>query len=323
MAINKFMRLALKALSYPDIDIRKTYQIERFMNYIKLPPALLPRFEWRNQAILADGREILTRIYFPEEDDQKHTLLFFHGGGWVTENVDTYNRVCIALARAVRSKVISVDYRLAPEHRFPQGLNDCYAAARELITRPESFGFDPHRVVLIGDSAGGNLTAAVSLRARDEGLFRVSRQILIYPATYNNHSTEPGHSSPFPSVTENGSDYLLTSKRICEYTDLYKRDDTDLLDPYFAPLLAENFSNQPDTLLISAEYDPLRDEGEEYARRLKEAGNNVTSYRMKDALHGFMSLGIGYVHVRRAHELINTFLNGSDQDGPDSELAEA
>lgn len=327
MAINKFMRLALKALSYPDIDIRKTYQIERFMNYIKFPPTLLPKFQWRNQALLSEGREILTRIYFPEEDAQEHTLMFFHGGGWVTENVDTYNSVCIALARATHSKVISVEYRLAPEFPFPQGFNDCYEAARALITQPESFGFDsqfdPQKVVLIGDSAGGNLTAAVSLRARNEGIFQVPRQILIYPATYNNHQNSGENPSPFPSVIENGTDYLLTSKRICEYTDLYKRDDNDLQNPYFAPLLADDFSDQPDTLLITAEYDPLRDEGEEYGRRLKEAGNKVISYRMKDALHGFMSLGIGYVHVRRAHELIQAFLNGSDINVSDSKLVEA
>ena len=184
-----------------------------------------------------------------------NTLLFFHGGGWVTESIDTYNKVCDALARAARSRVISVEYRLAPEHPFPQGLDDCYAAARELFVRPKSFGFDLGRVTVIGDSAGGNLAAAVSLRARDEGEFYIPRQILIYPATYYDHS----ESSPFASVMENGSEYLLTSKRICEYIDLYKRDDEDLKNPYFAPLLAKDFSDQPDTLIITAEFDPLRD----------------------------------------------------------------
>lgn len=142
----------------------------------------------------------------------------------MTESIDTYNKVCDALAQAARSRVISVEYRLAPEHPFPQGLDDCYAAARELFVRPKSFGFDLGRVTVIGDSAGGNLAAAVSLRARDEGEFYIPRQILIYPATYYDHS----ESSPFASVMENGSEYLLTSRRICEYIDLYKRDDEDL-----------------------------------------------------------------------------------------------
>lgn len=310
MAINKFMRLALKALSYPDIDIRKTYQLQRSIQHLKAPKLLPPNHNWQDHVVHTGGRDILTRIYTPKQNAEENTLLFFHGGGWVTESIDTYHKVCSALADATQSKVISVEYRLAPESPFPEGLEDCYAVARELFLHPVQFGFDPHSVTLVGDSAGGNLTAAVSLKARDIGEFSIPRQILIYPATYYDHSV----SSPFPSVIENGSDYLLTSKRICEYIDLYKRDDGDLKNPYFAPLLAEDFSNQPDTLLITAEYDPLRDEGEAYGRKLWEAGNRVEVHRMKDALHGFMSLGIGYVHVRRAHDLINAFLNGSEKN---------
>lgn len=309
MAINKFMRLALKLLSYPDIDIRKTYQLERSIQYLKLP-ALLPKDRWHDCTIVSNGKSILTRTYIPKGDTQQNTLLFFHGGGWVTESIDTYNKVCDALACATKSKVISVEYRLAPEHPFPQGLEDCYAVARTLLLTPECFGSPLGRVTLIGDSAGGNLAAAVSLKARDDGEFSIPRQILIYPATYFDHSS----ASPFPSAVENGSDYLLTSKRICDYIDLYKRDKSDLKNPYFAPLLADDFSGLPDMLVITAEFDPLRDEGEEYANRLKKAGGTATIYRMKDALHGFMSLGIGYVHVRRAHEAINLFLNGDDMD---------
>ena len=135
MAINKFMRLALKVLSYPDIDIRKTYPLERSIRYLRLP-ALLPKDRWQDHTIVSEGRKILTRIYTPEDNTGKNTLLFFHGGGWVTESIDTYNKVCDALAQAARSRVISVEYRLAPEHPFPQGLDDCYAAARELFVRP-------------------------------------------------------------------------------------------------------------------------------------------------------------------------------------------
>ena len=127
MAINKLMRLALKLLSYPDIDIRKTYQLERSIQYLKLP-ALLPKDRWHDYTIVSNGKNILTRVYIPKNDTQQNTLLFFHGGGWVTESIDTYNKVCDALACATKSKVISVEYRLAPEHPFPQGLEDCYAA---------------------------------------------------------------------------------------------------------------------------------------------------------------------------------------------------
>ena len=307
MAINKFMRLALKALSYPDIDIRKTYQLHRSIQNLKGPKVLSRQSNWRDHVIHTEDREILTRIYEPKIATGENTLLFFHGGGWVTESIDTYHKVCSALADGTQSKVISVEYRLAPESPFPQGLDDCYAVARELFLNPMSFGFDPGKVTLIGDSAGGNLAAAVSLKARDEKEFKIPCQILIYPATHYDHSDK----SPFLSVVENGSDYLLTSKRISEYIELYKRDDSDLKNPYFAPLLAKDFSNQPDTLMITAEFDPLRDEGEAYAQKLKSAGNRVIVYRMKDALHGYMGLGVKYIHVRRTHELINLFLNRS------------
>lgn len=214
--------------------------------------------------------------------------------------------------------MVSVEYRLAPEYPFPQGVEDCYAAARELILRTAGFGLKTTGwVTLIGDSAGGNLAAAVSLMARDRGEFCIPRQILIYLATAPDHSA----ASPYLSIRENGSDYRLMSKRICEYIDLYKRSDQDLQNPYFTPLLAGDFINQPDTLVITAEYDPLRDEGEAYARQLRDAGNRVTVYRMKDALHGFMGLGTGYVHVRRARALINSFLTGRDRDESAGQLA--
>lgn len=310
MAINKFMQLALKALSYPDIDIRKTYQIQRTLQNIQLPEGLLHDRRWQDCALSADGQRIPLRIYSPREDAGRGTLLFFHGGGWVTESVKTYHRVCYALANHTGCQVVSVEYRLAPEHPFPDGLHDCYAAAEALFCGPEALGLDPGPITLVGDSAGGNLAAAVSLMARDKGEFSIPRQILIYPATYYDYS----ESSPFPSVMENGRDYLLTSKRMAEYVALYKRDDEDLRNPYFAPLLAMDLSGQPDTLLITAEFDPLRDEGEAYAQRLQSAGNRVAMHRMPDALHGFLALGSGYVHVARTYELITSFLDGNDDE---------
>ena len=317
MAINQFMRLALKALSYPDIDIRKTYQIQRSLQTLKGPKLPKQKQYCQDCTLYVDNRSILTRIYLPANVPHANTLLFFHGGGWVTESIDTYHKVCTALANATKHRVVSVEYRLAPEHPFPQGLEDCYAVAKQLFLFPQRFGFSPGKITLIGDSAGGNLAAAVSLKARDEGDFEVPRQILIYPATYYDHSP----ASPYRSVVDNGSDYLLTSKRICEYIDLYKRSDDDLTNPYFAPLTASHFSHQPDTLMITAEFDPLRDEGEAYAQRLKEAGNRAAVYRMKDALHGFLGLGTRYVHVRKAHELIVLFLTRSEQNESEKPLA--
>lgn len=308
MAIHNLARMVLRALSYPDLDVKKTYRLERSVKKgIKAP--FKPMYRLWDHKVYVDGRQILARIYPPQQDDGTDTLLFFHGGGWVTESVDTYNAVCHQLAEHMRCKVISVEYRLAPEHRFPDGLEDCYAVAKTLLQDYDAWRvFFPGKITLIGDSAGANLAAAVSLLARDRGEFSVARQILVYPSTYNDHS----ENSPFDSVRENGTDYLLTSKKIQDYMALYMRSEADLESPYFAPLLAEDLRCQPRTLILTAQYDPLRDEGEEYGRRLARAGNRVRVYRMKDTLHGFFSLGPGFAHVKCAYRAIRAFLDEDD-----------
>ena len=142
--------------------------------------------------------------------------------------------------------------------------------------------------------------------ARDRGEFDVQKQILLYPAVYNDHSAR----SPYRSVVENGTDYLLTSKRVCDFMDLYESSPADRKNPYFAPILAKDFHRLPDTLVITAEYDPLRDEGEDFARRLAEAGDSyVELHRMKDALHGFFRLPERYPHVKRTYRAIRHFLH--------------
>ena len=178
---------------------------------------------------------------------------------------------------------------------------------------------DPGNVTLIGDSAGGNLAAALSLLARDRGEFLPRRQILVYPATYNDYS----ENSPFPSVQENGTDYLLTAGKMRDYLDLYAGSEADRQNPYFAPYLAEDLHDQPDTLILTAEYDPLRDEGEAYGKRLSEAGNQVRVKRIEGALHGFFALGIKHLHVRESFQYINEFLGGNDREAEVGTLAAA
>lgn len=307
MAINKAMKIALKALSYPDIDIKKNYRLHRQVN-TAVHPYLKPRYKIWDHKITGIDHEIPVRIFLPNvphEDKPKRILIFFHGGGWVIGNIDSYSNACTNMANYTGATVVSVDYRLAPEHRFPKGLEDCYTVTKEIYQNADYFNTDKDNITIIGDSAGGNLAAAVSLMARDRGEFSISKQILIYPATNNDHSDETG----FPSVREFGKDYLLTSKRIRDYMDLYISSEEDLYNPYLAPLLSEDLTNQPDTLIITAEYDPLRDEGEAYGRKLECFGNRVHIYRMKDALHGFISLPKHFVHVKRCYEIINRFLD--------------
>ncbi len=307
MAINKYMRAALKALSYNELDLTESYEMVRRFKELKRPMGAV----WNtwDHLVPCGDHHVSVRIFAPDAGPLgRPVLLFFHGGGWVTGNIDNYSGVCAALAKATGHLVASVDYRLAPEYKFPIGLNDCYEAAKELFLKPGLLGIQAEQITLIGDSAGGNLAAAVSLMARERGEFLPRRQILIYPAVYNDHTP----TSPFPSVRENGTDYLLTSRRVEEYLQLYRSDPKDLQNPYLAPLLADDLTRQPDTLVITAEYDPLRDEGEEYARRLALAGNRVVLHRIPDALHGFFSLPARFAQVKRAHALIREFIAGDD-----------
>lgn len=309
MAINKAMRTVLKALSYGDIHVNSS---RAFANIKAIDP-LKPFYKTIDTKIYNDDYEVPTRIYLPGEempqtngmkDNTLPVFLFLHGGGWITESVDNYDRVCAALAKNTGHAVVSVGYRLAPEFPFPAGLNDCYAVAKAIYTNRFLLNTDPDCITLIGDSAGGNLAAALSLMARDRGEFMPKRQILIYPALSNDYS----ENSPYLSVTENGTDFLLTRPKLMQYLDLYAGSPENRQNPYFAPLLAKDFSHQPRTLIITAEFDPLRDEGEAYGQKLKQFGCDVEMHRIKNALHGFFALGIKYLHVEESFQIINQFL---------------
>ncbi len=300
------MRLALKALSYPDLDTKRTYKLQRQME-VASHPYLKPLFKmWDHRVSLGD-HDIPVRIFPPGEHETRNRILvFFHGGGWVLGNIDSYTTVCAYMAKRTGHMVVSVDYRLAPEFPFPAASEDCYAVAKEIFAFARILDVESEDITLIGDSAGGNLAAVVSLMARDRGEFQPKKQILLYPAVASDH----GPSSPYPSMAENGTDFLLTAKRINDFVELYIRRDEDLRNPYFAPLEAGDLTGQPRTLIITAEYDPLRDEGEAYGEKLRRAGVRAETYRMEDALHGFIMLPKRFVHVQRSYDLINRFLNG-------------
>lgn len=312
MAINPAMRLVLKALSFDGIEV----EAERHLADLKRLDPMKIFYKTADVKVYNNEHEVPVRLFFPDEETKNayekdklkfpKLLLLFHGGGWVTNCVDNYERICARLSISTGHIVAAVEYRLAPEYKFPAGLLDCYRAAEAMFKRHKELGLDPDDITLIGDSAGGNLAAAVSLMARDRGEFLPRQQILIYPAVYNDYS----ENSPFRSVKENGSEYLLTAGKMQDYIALYAESEADLQNPYFAPYLAENLSNQPDTLILTAEFDPLRDEGEAYGQRLLEAGNFVEMHRIKDALHGYFSLGIKYFHVQESFDYINAFLGG-------------
>ena len=313
MAINKYMRVAIKALSNVSekTDIKTSYKLIRQLQRTGKKLRIRWYQTW-DYYIKASGQKIPVRMFSPEInkipriDKTKYpVIVFLHGGGWVTEDLDSYEKTCLTIARQTGHVLIAVDYRLAPENPFPAALEDCYKVVKAVMHWHGTSG-SPNKITLMGDSAGGNLAAAVSLYMRDRGEKTVDRQILIYPATYNNHT----ETSPFLSVFENKTGYILTAKHICDYMDLYCGNEQDRNSPYCAPLLADDLSNQPETLIITAQYDPLRDEGEEYGRRLKEAGNSVIVRRIDDTLHGYFSLSVRFSAVRESYGIINKFLSG-------------
>ena len=310
--ISKTMRTILHALSYGNIEV----EASRRLADIKKLDAMRIFFKTLDTKVYNGNHEVPIRLYFPSEEamsgepvegEKYPVLLFFHGGGWVTESVENYDRVCSRMAQSTGHIVMSVEYRLAPEYRFPVPLEDCYAAAKALYMGHLVLPADPDQITIIGDSAGGNLAAAVCLKARDTGEFIPKKQILIYPAVNNCYTKK----SPYKSVQENGQDYLLTAVKMEDYLKLYESSTEDRQNPYFAPILAKDLSHMPETLILTAEFDPLRDEGEEYGKRLKEAGNYVEIHRIPDALHGYFALGIRFLHVQKSFEIMNCFLNKS------------
>ena len=310
MDINKAAKKILKALSFDEIDVDKSRQLADLK---RLDPIKI-FYRTVDTRIYNGDYLVPVRLFFPDEktfqeekiENGMRAMLYLHGGGWSTEHVENYERICARLANATGHVVAAVEYRLAPEHKFPTGLEDCYAVAKAMYEKRFLLNVNSDDITLIGDSAGGNLAAALSLIARDRGEFLAKRQILIYPATNSDYS----ENSKFDSVRENGTDYLLTAGKMRDYMELYARNEEDRKNPYLAPILAENLENQPDTLVITAEYDPLRDEGEAYGKKLEEAGNRVEIHRIANARHGFFALGIKSVHVQESFNIINNFLRG-------------
>jgi len=208
-------------------------------------------------------------------------LVFFHGGGWVIGNLDTHDMVCRALANAAGCLVVSVDYRLAPEARFPAAAEDCYAATAWVAEHARSLGGDGSRIAVGGDSAGGNLSASVALMARDRGGPPIAFQLLIYPVAAADFET-----ASYRACAEG---YGLSRADMIWFWDHYVPDTRDRANPYVAPLGADDLSGLPSALVITAEYDPLRDEGEALAAKLSAAGVPTTLARYDGQIHGFVS----------------------------------
>ncbi|MGG0718592.1 alpha/beta hydrolase [Robertmurraya massiliosenegalensis] len=251
--------------------------------------------------------EIPVRIYVPEGEGPFPALVYYHGGGWVIGNLDTVDVPCRMLANRANCVVVSVDYRLAPEHKFPAAAEDSYAAVKWVIDNADSINVDANRVAVGGDSAGGNLAAVVALMARDKGEISLAYQMLIYPVTNHSYATE--------SYTENADGYLLTKDSMVWFWNHYLNNEEDGQNPYASPLLASDLSALPPALVLTGEFDPLRDEGEAYAKRLKEAGVQVEATRYEGMIHGFFwmpaTLTQGKKSIEQAADALKQAFQGS------------
>ncbi len=244
-----------------------------------------------NRTIPGPTGEIPVRIYTPEGVGPFPTLVYFHGGGWVICDLDTHDALCRDLTNGAGCVTVSVDYRLAPESKFPAAVDDCVAAMEWVAAHAGEIGGDSARLAVGGDSAGGNLAAVVAQVARQRGGPKLGFQLLIYPATDFTADTD--------SIRENSEGYFLTHDDMVWFRDHYLPSLDERTNPLASPMLAPDLSGLPPALVITAEYDPLRDEGEQYGQRLREAGVPVTISRYDGMVHGFLSLAAGLDGGRR------------------------
>ena len=232
------------------------------------------------------GGAIPLRLYRPmgsQGTDVLPVLVYYHGGGWVIGDLETHDVLCRELCNGSGCAVVAVDYRLAPEHRFPAAVDDALAAARWVRQEAASLGVDASRLAVGGDSAGGNLAAVISIMARDAGDLPIAYQLLIYPGT----DMRRGHASH----TTNGKGYLLEADTITYFHDHYITDAAQDLDWHASPLLHKDLSRLPPALVITAGFDPLRDEGLDYADSLVAAGNRASYVCFERQIHGFITMG--------------------------------
>ena len=264
-------------------DARAFYRERRAVTQPDPPPIA----ETRDLQASGPHGSIPLRLYHPQPAAERKrppaVLVYYHGGGWVIGDLDTHDTLCRELANGSGCAVVAVDYRMGPEHRFPAAVDDSLAATRWVRDHAAELGVDASRLAVGGDSAGGNLAAVVAIALRDAGDLPICFQLLIYPATDQRRG--------WPSHTSNAQGYLLTADSMDYFHDHYIPDKAMDLDWRASPLLHPDLSKLPPALVLTAGYDPLRDEALQYSHRLTQAGNRATHILFERQIHGFITMG--------------------------------
>lgn len=285
MTLDPQAKLVLDQIAASGAPPMETLSPEDVRKAFVMPQGELePVGKTKDKTIPGPSQDIPIRIYYPMEEQSSYpALVFYHGGGWVIGNIESHDNVCRALTNLANCLTISVDYRLAPEHKFPAAVDDSYAAVQYVYDHAEEFQVDRSRIAVGGDSAGGNLAAVISNLAKDRNSPSICFQLLIYP------STNLG-GEPTISMVENSEGYFLTKGAMEWFKDCYLNGEEDKQNNLVTPALYHDFSGLPSALVITAEYDPLRDEGENYGKLLAAAGVDVDCARYEGVIHGFVSM---------------------------------
>jgi acetyl esterase/lipase len=309
--MHRMIRLLETAMHKP-VYAMSEKEREKFSN-LKIPDNIFTRKffgipanppKHREYVIPVHDGEVAGTLFLPNNKMQTRNqttpvILYFHGGGWVLSTIAMHTRLCKKFSAMLGIPILSVEYRLAPEHKFPTAAEDAYDSLVWLHEHADEFKINPDAVYVMGSSAGGNLAAVISLMARDRKGPNIRGQILNYPVTNTDMSTE--------SYKQHEEGPILTKKDMEFFIDTYRSKEADISHPYFSPLLAPNHENLPEALIITAEYDPLREEGAQYAEKLRNAGVPVTYHMCKQTIHGFL-IYPGAEGVKDTERLITEFI---------------
>jgi len=271
---------------FPRVDtVSSAAKARQIAKQMPRPAEVEPVGAVEDRVVPGPHGDVPVRIYWPATDGPRPGIVYFHGGGFVICDLDSHDGACRRLVNAIDAVVVSVDYRLAPEHRWPAAADDAAAATEWVADHAGELGIDPERLAVAGDSAGGNLGAVVALMARDRGGPRLAFQLLVYPVI-DLGATRSDHASQ----RENAEGYFLTTAQMDWYRDQYLAEDAHGEEPYASPIKAASLAGVAPACVVTAEMDPLRDEGEAYARALDAAGVPVTLYRAPGMFHGFFNM---------------------------------